>query len=115
MSEEIKMLNKYRNEYKRNYNQPFSLFRVPVCVLLTHIACIFMYDLDSPTGLRKWSPILQALALHLLVLGVLQAVFAFFTILFICPMLSAVVLLCEYLEGKKTFFLMFICDLFLFN
>ncbi|KAK8396821.1 hypothetical protein O3P69_005057 [Scylla paramamosain] len=66
---------------------------VPMCVLLTHVACVFIYDLDSPTGLRKWSPIMQALALHLLVLGVLQAVFAFFTVIFICPVLSAVVLL----------------------
>nr|XP_045593779.1 uncharacterized protein LOC123755315 isoform X1 [Procambarus clarkii] len=66
---------------------------VPACVLLTHVACIFIYDLDSPTGMRKWSPILQAIGLYLVVLGVLQAIFSFLTATLVCPILAAAVLL----------------------
>ncbi|KAG7173436.1 hypothetical protein Hamer_G023461, partial [Homarus americanus] len=65
---------------------------VPACVLLSHIVCVFLYDLDSPTGMRKWSPILQAIGLHLIVLGVLQAIFSFLTATLMCPILAAVVL-----------------------
>ncbi|XP_071521204.1 uncharacterized protein [Panulirus ornatus] len=66
---------------------------VPACVLLTHIVCILLYDLDSPTGMRKWSPVLQAIGLHLIVLGVLQSITAFLTATIACPVLAASILL----------------------
>lgn len=69
--------------------------RVPVCVLLTHISCIFVYDLDSPTGTHRWSPFLQALGLHLLVFGLLQAVLALLAASIVCPTLAAIVLVCK--------------------
>ncbi|KAK4293817.1 hypothetical protein Pmani_033507 [Petrolisthes manimaculis] len=65
---------------------------VPVCVLVTHIACVLVYDLDSPTGTRRWTPFLQALGLHLLVLGLIQAVLAFIAVTLVCPALAALVL-----------------------
>lgn len=74
----------------------FFIDRVPACVLLSHIVCILLYDLDSPTGMRKWSPVLQAIGLHLIILGVLQSITAFFTATIVCPVLAASILLCKY-------------------
>ncbi|XP_037776345.1 uncharacterized protein LOC119573262 isoform X2 [Penaeus monodon] len=68
-------------------------FWVPACVLLTHIVCIIIYDLDSPTGMRKWSPVIQAVGLHVIILGILQPVLAFFTATVVCPVFAAIVLL----------------------
>ncbi|XP_037773609.1 uncharacterized protein LOC119569602 [Penaeus monodon] len=70
-------------------------FWVPACVLLTHIVCIIIYDLDSPTGMRKWSPVIQAVGLHVIILGILQPVLAFFTATVVCPVFAAIVLLCK--------------------
>ncbi|KAK7072695.1 hypothetical protein SK128_010140, partial [Halocaridina rubra] len=66
---------------------------VPALVFLVHIICIFVYDVDSPTGRRKWSPILQATALHVVGLGALQPILALITAAVICPFFAAVVLL----------------------
>ncbi|XP_064104875.1 uncharacterized protein LOC135214466 isoform X2 [Macrobrachium nipponense] len=66
---------------------------VPALVFLIHISCILLYDVDSPTGKRKWSPILQAIALHLIALGIIQPVLAFITATLICPVVATIVLL----------------------
>ena len=69
--------------------------RVPALVFLIHVVCIFVYDIDSPTGKRKWSPVLQAIVLYLVALGIIQPLFAFITATVICPVFAAIVLLCK--------------------
>ncbi|XP_076032256.1 uncharacterized protein LOC143020023 isoform X3 [Oratosquilla oratoria] len=66
---------------------------VPALVIVVHLICILVYDIDAPTSNRRVTPILQALVWYILVLGIIQPILALGTATVVCPVLAFLALL----------------------
>lgn len=71
---------------------------IPIITILLHLYMMLIYDLDSPNDDRnKYCVFFEALGWDLLFQGILQPIAATFVAIIICPIISFVVLICEFL------------------